>query len=251
MPDDSHLDRKYFLKNGTYNCPFCNRRGVPYSIANFFQFDWNDSKRCFGYLIRCRSCQRTSMHLSGKPLARTPTGDFDALLDLDDEFFYSVPTSFFVTDDRIPSVLRELVTEAEGCLKMNFLTGASACVRKTVYELAKLEGATGEHYDERLKSLKAKRTDVDASYFDTLLSVQEMTSNKVHENAYDGWKSEHLRLMLMTLTEILNEMYVVPKEKGRRRQAILDLKKEVAPEGGGTKKTPPASAAPQPPISGK
>jgi hypothetical protein len=63
--------------------------------------------------------------------------------DLDSRFFYSVPTSFFVLDERVPRVLRELITEAEGCLKSNFLTGASACARKVVYELGRHQGATG------------------------------------------------------------------------------------------------------------
>ena len=52
--------------------------------------------------------------------------DIDADQELDEKFFYYVPTSFFALDDRIPRILRELFTEAEGCLKMNFLTAASA-----------------------------------------------------------------------------------------------------------------------------
>jgi hypothetical protein len=53
-----------------------------------------------------------------------------------------------VLDNRINVTIRELITEAEGCLKMNFLTGASACIRKAIYELLVLEEATGEHYEE-------------------------------------------------------------------------------------------------------
>ncbi len=44
--------------------------------------------------------------------------------ELDEHIFFSVPTSFFVIDERIPRIIRELITEAEGCVKMNFLTGA-------------------------------------------------------------------------------------------------------------------------------
>ena len=74
---------------------------------------------------------------------------------LDADFFYSVPTSFFVMDERVPRVLRELLTESEGCLKSNFLTGASACARKVVYELAKL-------VDERQQTLakSSRRSDL-------------------------------------------------------------------------------------------
>ena len=90
------------------------------------------------------------------------------------------------------------MTEAEGCLKSNFLTGASACARKMVYELAIIEGAEGDNYEDRIKSLKGKRTDVEEDYFDTLLTIQQVTSTKVHEKSYDGWESKHLRLMLST-----------------------------------------------------
>lgn len=83
-----------------------------------------------------------------------------------------MPTSFFVLDKRISKILRDLMTEAEGCLKGNFLTGASACARKMVYELARIEKADGENYFDRLKSLKAKRTDVEGEYFDTLLTIE-------------------------------------------------------------------------------
>ena len=45
-------------------------------------------------------------------------------------FFYSVPTSFFVLDNRILFFLPDLLTGAKGSLKSNYLTGASACARK-------------------------------------------------------------------------------------------------------------------------
>lgn len=150
-------------------------------------------------------------------------------IDIDQYVFYSVPTSFFVLDERIPHVLRELLTEAEGCLKSNFLTGASACTRKIVYELADKEGATGDSYEERIKSLKTTHPDVDEEYFDTLVSIQQMTSTKVHENAYDGWESRHLRIILATLREILHEIYVVPALRADRRKGILALKGELMP----------------------
>jgi len=147
--------------------------------------------------------------------------------DLDSKFFYSVPTSFFALDKRIPKILRLLFVEAEGCLKSNYLTGASVCVRKIIYELAILENAIGDNYDERIKSLKGIRTDVEPEYFDTLLTIQQLTSDKVHEDSYDGWESSHLKLLLSTLGEILTLMYVIPEMRKEKRIAILDLKKQL------------------------
>lgn len=237
MPDYSTLDDKYFIDEAVFNCPFCNRRHVSYSIHFPREFDWTDKKKCFIYLAQCHSCNNVSMHLTFQkvPVREVFRGGSRAEYrfkleegeNLDDIFFYSVPTSFFTLDDRIPRVLRELMTEAEGCLKSNFLTGASACARKLVYELAVLECAEGENYEERLKSLKLKRPDVEPEYFDTLLTIQQVTSTKVHEASYDGWRSSHLRAILSTLREVLAAMYVSPKILEEKRMSILTLKQEL------------------------
>jgi len=148
-------------------------------------------------------------------------------VDIDGGIFYSVPTSFFALDKNIPRIIRELFTEAEGCLKSNFLTGASACARKVVYELAIDQKAQGENYEERIKSLKVRLSHVDSTYFDTLLTIQQVTSEKVHEGSYDGWDSNHLRLILATLAEILHEIYVIPNLREEKRRAIVSLKEQL------------------------
>ena len=56
MPDQSHLDNRYFVDTTIYNCPFCNRRHVSYSVVQSVKFDWTDKKRCFGYFVQCHSC---------------------------------------------------------------------------------------------------------------------------------------------------------------------------------------------------
>lgn len=237
MPDESHLDECYFIDADVYNCPFCNRRNVMYDVLSRRSFDWTGSKECYAYFVRCASCRKISMHLSytsvAMYVARVVNNvqllkfRFDKDQLPDGLFFYSVPTSFFVLDKRIPRVLRELLTEAEGSLKGNFLTGASACARKLVYELAQCKGGTGDNYEERIKSLKQKHPEVDESYFDTLLTVQRATSSKVHENAYDGWGSSHMRLILASLRQVLHELYVVPALRADRRREIEALGKEV------------------------
>ena len=236
MPDDSHLDERYFLDSHVYNCPFCNRRNVEYTVTGYYSFDWTDSKRCHVYFVCCHSCNKESMHLSYTNITLTKWGYVDNQLRRqfsfgsqtpDDLFFHSVPSSFFVLDRRIPRVLRELLTEAEGSLKGNFLTGASACARKIVYELAVLSEATGNNYEERIRSLKGKHPEVEGTYFDTLLTVQQVTSSKVHENAYDKWEARHVRLLLASLRRIFHEVYVLPALRADRREEIEALKNEV------------------------
>ena len=229
MPDQSHLDDKYFVDKDRYNCPYCHRRHVVFEITTTHEFDWSDSKKCHVLHVKCGSCGKESMHLSFSDLTiYTQYGSYKFTSDaIDDKLFYSVPTSLHAIDARIPLVLRELLTEAEGCLKSNFLTGASACARKVVYELAVLMGAEGDNYEDRIKSLKSKLISVDGTYFDTLLTIQQVTSEKVHEQSYDGWGAKHLKLILASLYEVLQELYVIPKVREEKRKAILTLKSEV------------------------
>lgn len=237
MPDSSQLDNKYFIDEYVYNCPFCKRGNVSYIVENRKEFDWTEDKICYIYIAQCSSCGNRSMHLSFEDIYLSGLGyanknrfSIDEHEDLDSKFFYSVPTSFFALDARIPKVLRFLFVEAEGCLKSNYLTGASVCVRKIIYELAILENAIGNNYDERIKSLKEIRTDVEPEYFDTLLTIQQLTSDKVHEESYDGWDSSHLKLLLSTLGEILTLMYVIPELRKEKRTAILELKRQLSGE---------------------
>jgi hypothetical protein len=169
------------------------------------------------------------MHLTFESLRDNNYGGarFRNDVDLDNAFFYSVPTSFFVIDKRIPRVLRELITEAEGCAKMNFLTGASACTRKAIYELIVLEKAEGADYDSRIKGLALRFPVVDKELFEILGHIKDMTSEKVHEQSWDAWDSKHLHLFLEALKTALHEMYVVPDEKKSRAGAVRALREEI------------------------
>lgn len=244
MTDQSHLDDLYFVNEHVFNCPFCNRRNVSYSVSRPIEFQWSNAKNCYVYYAKCRSCNKTSMHLSYTSIPVTLQAglgklsspcmfrfdlseDDDTVRELDSYFFYSVPTSFFVLDQRIPVILRELITEAEGCLKSNFLTGGSACARKLIYEFASLQDATGTNYEERLKSLKTKLPEGAKEYVDALLAIQKLTSDKVHEHSHDGWDAKHLRVILTTIREVLRETYVVPAQRKDRRENIQRMREEL------------------------
>ena len=147
---------------------------------------------------------------------------------IDSQIFYSVPTSFFTIDKRVPKIVRELITEAEGSQKMNYLTGASACARKAIYELLnyeKVEGKDeGKDYEGSIKSLKNKYPSIDPELFDVLGHIQQMTSDKVHEQSWEKWDSTHLKLIIETLKTVLHEIYVLPDEKIQRKKTIQQLR---------------------------
>lgn len=233
MQNHSHLDQKYFIDEDTYNCPFCNRNNLPYKMFGKQSFDWSKTIKCYVYFVRCSYCEGESMHLSYCDIAEYESYqhyEFNDNIEIDDLIFYSQPTSFFVLDKRIPAVIRELVAEAESCLKMNLLTGASACTRKAIYELIKKENAEGTDYESRIKSLKGKYPDCDPDYFDILSAIQDMTSEKVHEQSWPKWDSKHLKLIINTVKTILHEIYVEPELKSERSTRIKKLREQVKKE---------------------
>lgn len=229
MEDHSYIEKKYFIDEYRYNCPFCNIRNVQYSLDFTHSFNWTENKTCYVYFVKCSHCGNISMHLSYEDL-RENYYDYKCFIeniDIDSKIFYSVPTSFFVMDSRIPSVIRELITESEGCLKMNFLTGASASMRKAIYELTIIERAKGKDYESRIKSLKLKYPSIDPELFDILSQIKDMTSDKIHEQSWDKWDSQYLKLIIETLRTILHEIYVAPKIKGDRLKSIRKLKEKL------------------------
>jgi hypothetical protein len=229
MADQSHLDTKYFIDRSIYNCPFCNRRHVAYSNLGRSIFNWSNEKKCEIWRVKCDSCERVSMHLTFKALQQENYGSarFRDDVDLDLAFFYSVPTSFFVVDARIPKTIRELITEAEGCAKMNYLTGASACTRKAIYELLAIQQTTGPNYDDKIKDLAGKQPSVDPELFEILGHIKDMTSDHVHEQSWMAWDSKHLQLFLGAFKAVLHEIYVVPDEKKNRADSVRALKAQL------------------------
>ena len=229
--DQSELDKKYFIDKYVYNCPFCNRNHVEYKVLIGFTFDWSDSKPCYAAFVRCSSCRKISMHLSFEKIYHeavhqgTSWGFLDDI-DLDSKIFYSAPSSFFIIDNRIPRIIRELIDEAEGCLKMNFLTGASACMRKAIYELLILEKIEAESYIDEIKLLKKKYPNLDPELFDILGHIQEMTSDKIHEQSWDKWDSTNLKLIIETLKTVLYDIYVQPKIMASKITEIKKLREK-------------------------
>src|SRR3989344_1612243 len=232
--DLSHLDKKYFIDPHIYNCPFCKRNNVSYSLIDTFSFHWGEYKTCYGYIVRCDSdgCEKTSMHLSFQELRRYSHSDqFMDGLDIDAALFFSQPTSYFVLDSRIPEKVRELIYEAENSRKSNYLVGASACLRKAIYELLEHEKSIVKNpktgyadYQASIKSLKEKFTNVASELFDALGHTQEMASDNVHEGSWEAWDSPKLRFIIELTKATLHEMYVVPEERKERLGLLGQMK---------------------------
>ena len=244
MTDLSHLDKKYFIDPHVYNCPFCRRNNVRYNLHTTFYFHWSEEKLCYAYLVQCLSigCAKFSIHLSYRDIRKKNTVDpnfFDNVfadhIDIDSALFFSQPTSYFVLDNRIPKKIRELVSEAENSRKANFLVGASASIRKAIYELLKEEAVivknekTGRaDYQESIKELKRKFSKIEPEHFDDLGNIQQMASDQVHEDSWEAWDSPKLRFIIELAKTILYEIYVVPAERRNRSGQLSQMKSELS-----------------------
>lgn len=251
--DQSHLDHKYFIDQYKYNCPYCNRKSVTYKVVSNFKFDWSNEKTVYGYKIQCGgdTCEKQSLHLSNHliaingsrfwevtiwendPIENYSINDLPEGTDIDSLFFYHQPTTFFTIDSRVNEKLRKLISEAEGCSKMNYLVGASGCLRKAIYELLKLEQIPNKTpegsevaYADRIKVLKTKYSTVPPEYFDALANIQGMTSEQLHEGDWKPFTQKHFTFLVEITKEILGEIYVRPLDKSSVLQKILSLKPE-------------------------
>ena len=265
--DLSAKDSKYFIDDRTYNCPFCNRRNVVYKVISASSFDLDAVRTVYLYRVQCSEaeCGKVSLHLSNYKLHMThrdgfacpprvlsykqrpePQGgqyeEITPLLDdekkpkeLDGCFFYHQPSSFFTVDDRLPVVVRELLSEAENCRKNNFLTGASACLRKAIYKLLQQQEIPEQdkdgkffRYDDRIDLLKDKFKGINPAYFGNLKIIQGLTSQELHENDWEDLDSPTLRFLLETTKVILYQIFVLPDEFQQQRDKILEFGKAAA-----------------------
>lgn len=232
--DQSHLDKKYFIDYDTYNCPFCKRGSVSYSIVDHVKFNWSAKRTVFIYIIKCEGCELKSAHFSNYSFFKYSTSpnfelapskngeevkDFD-YNDLDKYFFHHQPTSFFTINPLIPEKIRDLVSEAEGCREMSYLVGASGALRKAIYEFTKDQLAEGESYQDKMKWLKEKYPNIHSGYIDALSNIQDMTSENLHEKdgSWVPWGNDETQFLIEVVKAVLDEVYVMPKNK----QSVID-----------------------------
>ena len=69
--DRSHKDKQYFIDGSTYNCPFCNRRNVKYTVADRGSYNKSNTKNVFFYVIQCTDCKKASFRLTITSLKST------------------------------------------------------------------------------------------------------------------------------------------------------------------------------------
>lgn len=188
-------------------------RGVNYYF-NFCTLDNNSIEFRTYSRNNCNSYPKSEIKTYYKDEEKTPICD-------DNNMILHIPTSFFTIDERIPRKFRELIEEAEKCIQNNCLTGASACIRKTIYEFLLQENATGNNYDEKIKSLKGRHKTLDDNYIDMISGIQGIMCDQVHESTiYEKFTSQQAKGYIEILKEIFNHFYVLPQEASAKKSKI-------------------------------
>lgn len=142
----------------------------------------------------------------------------------DEHIILSIPTSSFTIDERIPKTLRELIGEAERCIQNGCLVGASACIRKAIYEFLIKEKASGDSVDEKIKSLKSQYKTLDDDYIDMLCGIKGIMCDQVHEaSIHKSFSGDEGKAYIEILKEIFKQVYILPKEASEKKLIIDKL----------------------------
>lgn len=235
-------NKKIIINALQHNCSHCGTKSAYYRIEHFIKIDLFHKKYIYAIFLRCQLCKRVSMHLV-KDLPADRHYELDAYISvnenldmikerrvllsaqeidqLDDNIILSVPTPTAIIDSKIPSRLRDLLIEALKCINENALTGASACIRKAIYEFLKKEDKSSDSYDDKIKKLK-RSYPVLEKYLDVLIGIKGITSDQMHEDSFTSFNSEEARAYVAVLEEIFKEVYVLPQQRAERKKAILD-----------------------------
>ncbi len=86
--------------------------------------------------------------------------------------------AFLTVDNRAPAAVRELIIEADGCLKAGFLTGGTVCAQRAIQTLLQHESAEGASYEARLHALSQKYPSVPQSLFALCIRLGESPSKE-------------------------------------------------------------------------
>jgi len=126
--------------------------------------------------------------------------------------------AFLALDDRIPSSLKELLHEAEGCASGGFLIGATSCAQRAVDMLLKMEKAEGASHEARVRALVDKTPGFPQLLTSVLIQIGDVIARDTAKLPVNT-----LQLLLATIKAASWEIYVVAPERGERLQHVRRL----------------------------
>jgi hypothetical protein len=135
---------------------------------------------------------------------------------------------FLTLDEQISSPLRALLGEADGCLRMSFLTGGGACAGRALDLLLSEQGIVAGDRSHQIQELGKKHPAVAESFLRVLSQVVNDPSG--------AWDVTRLTLAIAILKAIAYEIYVLGPERTERATYVIGLLERFnsASKGGGS-----------------
>ena len=125
---------------------------------------------------------------------------------------------FLTIDNRAPAAIRELIVEAEGCLKAGFLTGGTVCAQRAIQTLLQHESAEGASYEARLHTLSQKFPSVPQSLFALCIRLGDSPSKD-----HPALDVERLKVLVVSLKIMLYEIYVLGPDRVERLKFLQQM----------------------------
>ncbi len=142
-----------------------------------------------------------ALHLTPKP---------SAVMDNDE----SPPHRFLVVDARVPSPIRQVLDEADGCMNLAFTTGGTACARRAMRVVLATESVLTDDYSASLLSLREKH----AAIAPTLFTVLDLLGT-----GDEPLEADALTALIATVKAIVYEIYVVGSERLEALEYLSEL----------------------------
>ena len=142
----------------------------------------------------------------------------------------NAPT-FLTLDPRVPATVRELINEADGCLKAGFMTGGTVCAQKAIQTLLAHESADAGSFEARLHALSQKFPSVPQSLFALCTRLGGDAPSKEH-SPLDG---DRLKVLTAALKIMLYEIYVLGPDRADRLKYLQGLLEKVESSTHGSK----------------
>lgn len=128
--------------------------------------------------------------------------------------------SFLNPHPKIPVAIRDLLVEADGCIRSGFLIGGAACARRAVEMLLTATKADGETYEARLEWVHKTH-----AVPQMLTMIVAQCGNPNVRDARLGQKT--LELFVAAIKAVLYELYVLGPDRTERLQHIRRLVSQV------------------------
>ncbi len=126
--------------------------------------------------------------------------------------------AFLTIDSRSPAAVKELLLEADGCLKAGFLTGGTVCAQRAIQALIQHENVDGPSHEAKLHALAKKYPSVPQSLFALCIRLGD-ASGKDHS----ALEADRLKVLTVVLKIMLYEIYVLGPDRADRMKYLQQM----------------------------